>query len=80
MTLPSNGITAEVIREMMPPYALSTDLLAATFAVLPPPPANMPRRPGGMTASRGWCTKSPGSCRPMRCRRGLRRRSSWCGR
>jgi hypothetical protein len=38
MSLPSNGITADVIREMMPPYHLSTDLLEGTFAALPPPP------------------------------------------
>jgi hypothetical protein len=38
MSLPSNGITPDVIREMMPPYHLSPDLLEATFAALPPPP------------------------------------------
>jgi hypothetical protein len=38
MTLSSNGITSEVIREMMPPYNLSNDLLEATFAALPAPP------------------------------------------
>ncbi len=38
MTLPTNGITPEVIREMMPPYQLSADLLAAAFASIPPPP------------------------------------------
>jgi hypothetical protein len=38
MTLPSNGITPDVIREMMPPYHFSPDLLEATFAALPPPP------------------------------------------
>jgi hypothetical protein len=38
MSLPSNGITAEVIREIMPPYTLSDDLLQATFAALAPPP------------------------------------------
>src|SRR3984885_7490742 len=38
MSLPSNGITQEVIREMMPPYYLSPDLLEAVFAALPPPP------------------------------------------
>jgi hypothetical protein len=39
MTPPTNGITPEVIREMMPPYQLSADLLAAAFAsILPPPP------------------------------------------
>ncbi len=43
MSLASNGITAEVIRGMMPPYHLSADLLEATFAALPPPPANAPQ-------------------------------------
>jgi hypothetical protein len=38
MTTPSNGITAEVIRKIMPPYQLSADLLETTFARLPPPP------------------------------------------
>jgi hypothetical protein len=38
MTLPSNGIPAGVIREIMPPYHLSADLVAATFAALAPPP------------------------------------------
>jgi hypothetical protein len=38
MTLPSNGITQDVIREMMPPYHLSDDLLAGTMTALPPPP------------------------------------------
>ena len=38
MSLITNGITADVIREMMPPYHLSTDLLEATLAALPRPP------------------------------------------
>jgi hypothetical protein len=38
MSLPTNGITPEVIRESMPPYQLSADLLAAMFASIPPPP------------------------------------------
>ncbi len=38
MSTPSNGITPEVIRGVMPPYHLSRDLLAATIAALPPPP------------------------------------------
>ena len=42
MSLASNGITAEVIRGTMPPYHLSADLLEATFAALPPPPADAP--------------------------------------
>src|ERR1700733_8652854 len=40
MSLPSNGITQQVIREMMPPYCLSPDLLEAMFAAMPPPPAD----------------------------------------
>ena len=38
MSLPSNGITADVIRDTMPPYHLSPDLLDATVATLCPPP------------------------------------------
>ncbi len=38
MNPPSNGITAEVIRDIMPPYRLDPDLMAATVAALPPPP------------------------------------------
>jgi hypothetical protein len=38
MNIPANGITAEVIREVMPPYRLSTDLLEAMFAAVPAPP------------------------------------------
>ncbi len=38
MAIPSNGITPEVIRGVMPPYHLSRDLLAATIAALPAPP------------------------------------------
>src|SRR5580658_783607 len=38
MSTPSNGITPEVIRDFMPPYHLSPDLLAATTAALPAPP------------------------------------------
>jgi hypothetical protein len=38
MSQPSNGITPEVIREIMPPYQLSPDLLQATLAALPRPP------------------------------------------
>jgi hypothetical protein len=38
MTLPTNGITADVIRDIMPPYHLDTDLLGAMFAAIPPPP------------------------------------------
>src|SRR5277367_3580970 len=38
MSIPSNGITPEVIRGVMHPYHLSPDLLAATIAALPAPP------------------------------------------
>jgi len=38
MAQPSNGITPEVIRDSMPPYELSPDLLNATFAAIPRPP------------------------------------------
>jgi hypothetical protein len=38
MTPPTNGITADVIRDVMPPYELSADLLAAALASIPPPP------------------------------------------
>lgn len=38
MALPTNGITAEIIRDTMPPYQLSTDLLEAMFTAVPPPP------------------------------------------
>ena len=38
MTLPTNGITPEIIRDIMPPYHLSQDLLAATLLTIPPPP------------------------------------------
>jgi hypothetical protein len=38
MNIPANGITAELIRVVMPPYRLSTDLLTAMFAAMPAPP------------------------------------------
>ena len=38
MSDPSNGITPEVIRQIMPPYQLNPDLLQATLAALPRPP------------------------------------------
>jgi hypothetical protein len=38
MTLPTNGITPEIIRAAMPPYQLSADLLAAMLAAVPAPP------------------------------------------
>jgi hypothetical protein len=40
MSIPSNGITPEVIRGVMQPYRLSPDLMAATIAALPAPPPN----------------------------------------
>ena len=40
MPLPSNGITAEVIRSVMPPYTLSSDLLEGAFRALAAPPAD----------------------------------------
>jgi hypothetical protein len=40
MSTPSNGITTEVIREVMPHYHLNTDLPGETLRVLPPPPPN----------------------------------------
>ena len=43
MSLPANGITADVFRDIMPPYRLNHDLLAAMFTTLPPPkPAATP--------------------------------------
>ena len=42
MTLPSNGITPDVIREMMPPYHLNHDLLEGMVRALPPPPPDAP--------------------------------------
>jgi len=38
MSISSNGITPEVIREMMPPYTLSTDLLGGALRALAAPP------------------------------------------
>jgi hypothetical protein len=38
MRPPSNGITAEVIRDCMKPYSLNPDLLEDTVNSLPPPP------------------------------------------
>jgi hypothetical protein len=38
MSQPSNGITPEVLRDIMPPYELSPDLLQATLAAIPRPP------------------------------------------
>ena len=37
MSQPSNGITPEVLRGVMPPYQLSPDLLQATLAAIPRP-------------------------------------------
>jgi hypothetical protein len=38
MTLLTAGITPDVIREMMPPYHLSADLLEGAVTIQPPPP------------------------------------------
>src|SRR5208282_1295927 len=38
MSIASNGITPEVIRAIMPPYHLSTDLLEGAFRACPAPP------------------------------------------
>jgi len=38
MSQPSNGITPEVIRQVMPPYQVGPDLLQATLAAIPRPP------------------------------------------
>ena len=43
MSIPSNGITPEVIRQVMPPYHLSADLLEATLAAIPAPPPDAPK-------------------------------------
>ena len=40
MTIPSTGITPEVIRGVMPLYTLSTDLLEGAFLAIPAPPAD----------------------------------------
>jgi hypothetical protein len=40
MSIPSNGITPEVIRDIMPPYHLSTDLLGGALRALAAPPAD----------------------------------------
>jgi hypothetical protein len=40
MNIPANGITAEIIREVMPPNRLSPDPLSAMFAAVPAPPPN----------------------------------------
>ena len=40
MSIPSTGITPDVIRGIMPPYHLSTDLLAGAVTALPRPPPN----------------------------------------
>jgi hypothetical protein len=50
MSLPSSGITADVIRDIMPPYHLSADLLDGTFARCPRR-RKTPPRPGGTPTS-----------------------------
>jgi hypothetical protein len=42
MSPPPNGIGADVIREIMPPYRLSADLLQVAFAASPRPPDAIP--------------------------------------
>ena len=51
MSIPSNGITPEVIRQVMPPYHLSADLLEATLAAIPAPTPDAPKtwRLAGLT-------------------------------
>ena len=51
MSTPSNGITAAVIRDVMPHYHLNTDLLGETLRVLPrpPPDASTPWRHARIT-------------------------------
>jgi hypothetical protein len=51
MSIPSNGITAEVIRDIMHPYHLSADLLEATLAAIPAPTPDAPKtwRLAGLT-------------------------------
>jgi hypothetical protein len=65
MSLPSNCITAEVIRETLPEYHPRPDLPQATFAAMPPLPAE------AMTAWRRaritrWI-KCPGACPRVEC-------------
>jgi hypothetical protein len=38
VSIPTNGMTAEVFREAMSPYQLSADLLTAMFTAIPAPP------------------------------------------
>jgi hypothetical protein len=49
MCIPSNGMSAEVFREALPPYQLSAGLLAAMFTAIPAPP------PGATVAWRQTC-------------------------
>jgi len=58
MSLPTKGITLDVIRESMPPYHLRPDLLAATLVALSAPPPER-RPPGGGRGPRGGCRRSP---------------------
>ena len=62
MSLPANGITHEVIRDMMPPYHLSADLMAGTFAALPPPPPDAPQDWRHARITR--LTQEIGACKP----------------
>ena len=75
MTVPSNGITPEVIHKIMPPHTLSTDLLAATCSVLPPPPADAtaPHRHEGIARLVGEIAGSMPATAPGRRRYGATR-------
>jgi hypothetical protein len=59
MSLPSGGMTQDVIREMMPPYHLSDGLLQVMFAALPPPPpdATAAWRHARITRLRSWALR-----------------------
>ncbi len=62
MAIRSNGITPEVIREIMPPYQLSADLLQATFATLPAPPPDT--SPAWREARSTWLIQEILACKP----------------
>ncbi len=82
MSLPSNGITQEVIRDLMPPYYLSPDLLEAMFAAMPPPPADASatwRQVGGSAVRLLQEFSTLMRWRMPSAVRGLRRRSWLCG-
>ncbi len=72
MPVPSNGITADVIRGVMPPYRLSANLLGATLTALPPPKpgASATWRQARLTAPNLSCSE----CGPLE--RGLAARKA----